>query len=105
MQFTLSKKRANQLCERRFGITETLSFIGDVIVEGNDSLRFIYFETDIGVKNYKRYHMVVTDSYYISIHWYETNVIDSINGYNIASLVERFKEDLTYLLKNAHLQS
>jgi hypothetical protein len=92
---------AQALYNRRYNLNEEFVFIGDVIVRSNGSLNFLYFETYTKVDDYKRYHKVVTDDYFIEIYWYESNVIDAGRGYTLQDVIDNFKRDLTYLLKEA----
>jgi hypothetical protein len=103
-QILISRRIATNLYNKRFNLNEDLQFIGDIIVEGNDYLSFIYFETYTQTDDYKRYHMVVCDPYYIEIYWYDSNVIDAGRGYTMQEIKTRFDNHLMYLLKKSGLE-
>ncbi len=98
------KEIVQKLYNRRFPLhAYELEFISDIRFESNSHFNFVYFETSVPIETYKRYHMIVTDIYFIEIEWYTSNVIDSDKGYTIDELLNRFKNHLSYCLKYLQL--
>lgn len=94
------KEIVQKLHDRRFPLnTYKLEFVSDIKCESNSIFNFVYFETSVPVQTYKRYHIIVTDVYFIEIEWYTSNVIDFDKGYTIEDIITKFKNHLSYSLK------
>lgn len=94
------KEIAQKLWKKTHPDFSELEFISDIKVEGRLSLMLLHFDSNLRVKKYKRYHMIVTDSTFTDIIWYETNVVDSDISYDdpIDTVVRRFRRDMLYWL-------
>lgn len=100
----MTQERLKEIAQKIWNKTHpdfhNLEFISDVKAEGRLSLILLHFESNLRVDKYKRYHMVVTDSTFNDIVWYETNVVDSDISYDnpIEEVIRRFRRDMLYWL-------
>ena len=100
MEQELLKQIAGKLYNKKFADNSELKITDDVMFESRLSLMILYFESDTVLDNYKRYHMVVTNSIFTEIFFYETNIVERsfMREGGVDLVIKKFRKDMYYWL-------